>query len=154
MRLIDADALLERLKTSRDCDTCEWECGGRCANPHIIVDVCEAIDEAPTVGGDEGEKWCPLGINKEDDKEILPSAQPEQRWIPCGERLPEPNLSVLVQLNDDFVDPIQIMTLDISKCEGDFFCFWRTQEMGINFDMDDVVAWMPLPEPWKREEDE
>lgn len=84
----------------------------------------------------------------------MDAAPPEQRWIPCSERLPEPNLSVLVQLNDGFVDPIQIMTLNISKSEGDFFCFWRTQEMGIDFDMDDVVAWMPLPEPWEGEQDD
>lgn len=77
----------------------------------------------------------------------LPSAQPG--WIPCSKKLPELNRSVLVQLSDDFVDPIQIMTLDISKCEGDFFYFWRTQEMGINFDMDDVVAWQPLPTPYR-----
>ena len=46
--------------------------------------------------------------------ESLPSAQPEQRWIPCSEKLPEPNRSVLVQLSDDFVDPILIMTFNIS----------------------------------------
>lgn len=76
---------------------------------------------------------------------------PQPQWIPCSKKLPEPNRSVLVQLSDDFVDPIQIMTLDISKLDGDFFCFWRTQEMGIIFDMDDVVAWMPSPKPWKGE---
>lgn len=73
------------------------------------------------------------------------------RWIPCSKKLPELNRSVLVQLSDDFVDPIQIMTLNISKCEGDFFYFWKTQEMGINFEMGDVVAWMPLPTPAKIE---
>ena len=77
----------------------------------------------------------------------LPSAQPG--WIPCSKKLPEPNRSVLVQTSDDFVDPILIMTFNISKCEGDFFCSWRTQEMGIDFDMDDIVAWMPLPTPYQ-----
>lgn len=80
---------------------------------------------------------------------VLKKLPPAQQWIPCSEEMPEPNRSVLVQLSDDFVDPIQIMTLNISKCEGDFFYFWRTQEMGINFDMDDVVAWQPIPEPWE-----
>ena len=76
---------------------------------------------------------------------------PQPGWIPCSKKLPELNRSVLVQLSDDFVDPIQIMTLNISKCEGDFFYFWETQEMGINFEMGDVVAWMPLPTPAKIE---
>lgn len=79
--------------------------------------------------------------------EYMSSAQPG--WIPCSKKLPELNRSVLVQLSDDFVDPIQIMTLNISKCEGDFFYFWETQEMGINFEMGDVVAWMPLPTQWE-----
>ena len=70
-------------------------------------------------------------------------------WIPCSERLPEPNRSVLVQLRVDYADPIQIMTLNISKCEGGFSCIWKTQEMSIYFDMEDVVAWMPLPKSWE-----
>ena len=82
-----------------------------------------------------------------------PGEADAQQWIPCSEEMPEPNRSVLVQLSDDFVDPIQIMTLNISKCEGDFFYFWRTQEMGINFDMGDVVAWQPIPESWKGAQD-
>jgi hypothetical protein len=83
----------------------------------------------------------------------LSELPPAQQWIPCSERLPEVDRSVLVQLSDDFYDPIQVMTLDISKCEGASFC-WRTQEMGINFDMDDVVAWMPLPKPYEGGKDE
>ena len=82
----------------------------------------------------------------------MPPAQPG--WIPCSKKLPEPNQSVLVQSSDDFVDPILIMTFNISKCEGDFFYFWRTLEMGIDFDMDAVVAWMPLPKPWEGGQDE
>ena len=85
-----------------------------------------------------------------DAVKALPSAQ--TGWIPCSKKLPELNRSVLVQLSDDFVDPIQIMTLNISKCEGDFFYFWETQEMGINFEMGAVVAWMPLPKPWEGKE--
>lgn len=82
----------------------------------------------------------------------LPSVTPKQPgWIPCSKKLPELNRSVLVQLSDDFVDQIQIMTFNISKCEGDFFYFWKTKEMGIDFDMDDVVAWMPLPKLWEWE---
>lgn len=76
---------------------------------------------------------------------VSDACNPKDRWIPCSKKLPEPNQSVLVQLSDNFVETIQIMELDVSNCEGDFFYCWRTQEMGIDFDMDDVVAWMPLP---------
>jgi hypothetical protein len=78
-----------------------------------------------------------------------PTIDAEPHWIPCSEKFPEIDRSVLVQLSDEFIDPIQIMTLNISKLDGDFYYSWRTQEMGIDFDMDDVVAWMPLPKPYE-----
>ena len=71
----------------------------------------------------------------------LPSAQPEQQWIPCSERLPEKSGEYLVsgKWGDDKVS--------VGHCEylvedGYFSTAW-------NFD---VLAWMPLPEPWKGEQ--
>ena len=90
-----------------------------------------------------------ISVDLEKIPSVTLSTQPG--WIPCSKKLPELNRSVLVQLSDDFVDQIQIMTFNISKCEGDFFYFWKTKEMGIDFDMDDVVAWMPLPKLWEGE---
>lgn len=58
--------------------------------------------------------------------------RPHGEWIPCSERLPEDEGKYLVSLNygdvtmDSFIDGMFIMNL-------------------IN-----VVAWMPLPEPYKR----
>ena len=80
----------------------------------------------------------------------LPSAQPEQRWIPCSEMLPEEDYwlggsgkqfseKVLVSIanhedEDIFVDVTYTM-------DGEWmlalprYC--------------EIVAWMPLPEPYK-----
>lgn len=109
-----------------------------------VVDLVEEV-ENKRLKGEIDLTYAPMinGIN------ALPPTQPE--WISCSKKLPELNRSVLVQLSNDFIDRIQIMTFNISKCEGDFFYFWRTQEMGIDFDMDDVVAWMPLPKKWEGE---
>lgn len=67
----------------------------------------------------------------------LPSAQSEQKWIPCGERLPEYGEAVLTQLGNDDMEVNWI----IDDEEGEWFSAG-------------VVAWMPLPEPYKEEADD
>ena len=65
----------------------------------------------------------------------LPSAQPEQRWIPCGERLPEERGFYLTTTKDKAV-----------------YCDYWNED---NFDRTEmVIAWMPLPEPYKEERTE
>ena len=64
----------------------------------------------------------------------LPSAQPEQRWIPCSERLPETYGAYLVQ---DVYGTI-------------FVDYWR----GYWVAKTTMVAWMPLPEPYREERTE
>jgi hypothetical protein len=31
---------------------------------------------------------------------------------------------------------------------------WKTQEESLIYDDEEVIAWMPLPEPWKGADDE
>lgn len=76
----------------------------------------------------------------------LPSTEPEQRWIPCSERLPESGVPVLIShvgfVTEDF--------LDIDELLGGEY-FWNS---GISLDEElNNLAWMPLPEPWKGEGD-
>lgn len=65
------------------------------------------------------------------------------QWIPCSERLPEDEEEVIVSVRDDSGDN----TLDYSSC-GWYACagdFWVVD----NEPNYHVVAWMPLPKPWK-----
>ena len=67
------------------------------------------------------------------------------QWIPCSERLQEDEEEVIVSVRDDSGDN----TLDYSSC-GWYACagdFWVVD----NEPNYHVVAWMPLPEPWKGE---
>ena len=75
-----------------------------------------------------------------DDLENLPSAQPEQQWIPCSERLPEPDEEVFVYLWDN------VPYITSMNGEGQ----WDTEYFCVDV-KDAPKAWMPLPEPYKEE---
>ena len=72
----------------------------------------------------------------------LPSAQPEQRWIPCSERLPEKDGRYQVTRHDDVTNTEFI---DILWYEDNLW--WNRHSTG-NYA---VTAWMPLPEPYRGE---
>ena len=68
--------------------------------------------------------------------EMLPSAQPEPHWIPCGERLPEEKQSVLV------TDGSVIWVCDIINTDEGYK--WEDSH-GYWLDLDEWIAWMSLP---------
>ena len=134
-----------------------------------LPEKCEVIDSCPNPVGvacweqflkhrserrtDErldkhtGEDWY-AGMNcAESELYDLPSAQPEHRWIPVTERLPEhPE-------NDDYY----LVTIQCEHYDGwdDYvtgLAEWTKHgwdEMSCYIGQIKVVAWMPLPEPWK-----
>lgn len=50
MRLVDADALREHWHISEKCEECHWN-NRDCSKPpyYSLHDICEAIDEVPTI---------------------------------------------------------------------------------------------------------
>lgn len=91
-------------------------------------------------------EWeAPLDYQIAFDMAIEALKQPTQRWIPVTERLPEVRQGV-------------IMSTKNWTGEG---CYWETtkhhviwKEYGWNATYwdDEVVAWMPMPEPYKEVE--
>lgn len=75
---------------------------------------------------------------------IVALQQPEQRWIPCSERLPKVRQWVLCQCRAGIIDVLRLT---------DDGCWYRkSNEIYMS---GFVLAWMPLPEPYKRgEQDE
>ena len=69
---------------------------------------------------------------------IMPSAQPEQRWIPCSERLPKQGQEVICQCRASI---ITVLKLDAN---GDWY-----QDVNHCYMGGFVIAWMPLPEPYE-----
>lgn len=99
-----------------------------------------------------------------------PSADRPQGWIPCSERLPEEEGNYLVTFGA-FVETINgekviFGDIDGSVSEIGYGCyerdiFWQPTAFGwydldtaTPFDKRAIIAWMPLPEPWKGADDE
>ena len=71
---------------------------------------------------------------------MLPSAQPEQRWIPVSKRFPEKFEYVLVTIKHKNEKP------KTSRAR------WTKARWIGSGQMTDVTAWMPLPEPYKEDD--
>ena len=85
----------------------------------------------------------------------LPSAQPEQRWIPCSERLPEEYGEFLVTMTEkakakDLGFDIDETYIRKMRYNSNGWQLPRHIPSWINEAVkDEVLAWMPLPEPYK-----
>ena len=76
----------------------------------------------------------------------LPPVTPTQKWIPVSERLPEKNGKYLAYIINKKDTNLQyIMTCEYY--EGDLWNWFPDDDCA----SDNVVAWMPLPEPYKAE---
>ena len=80
----------------------------------------------------------------------MPTIDPEPHWIPCSERLPEDDTLKLVNYIDHRPDA------------GDIWIGWHEMENVWYIDGEEhsrergneVIAWMPLPEPYQEGADE
>ena len=110
------------------------------------------LDKTYVVGDDRAKYEWGIGLIESyiSDMKELPSAHPEQQWIPCSERLPHGSWSDLVNvsIHDDSGDtPFDYTSCGWVTTEGEYWIV--ANEINTH-----VVAWMPLPEPWKGESDE
>ena len=155
MRVIDADALLGRVRSEeiqaqahgREFSTCFMSPGGTPSTEWWYVE--DLIENAPTIEAertsvsewqkDFREYMGMLNIPRDDYNGIMeyinevPSAQPEPRWIPCSEKLPTKPGRYLVTQKIPYGMRVTIAYFD-----------W-------NEFLDEAVAWMSPPEPYKGE---
>lgn len=72
----------------------------------------------------------------------------QTRWIPVSERLPEENGQYLITVKykpEASYENIYAEHGEWTDGQWDMFCFGHCGEV------EDIVAWMPLPEPYKAE---
>ena len=90
--------------------------------------------------------------------EQLPSAQQEQRWIPCSERLPEYGVAVLTYDGHCFCVEKRIPTIKDDEGEPIIGNWWVSDDYD-EYDSDyypnlrdgACIAWMPLPESYEED---
>lgn len=97
------------------------------------------------------------GAFHEDDQKILmkrmnelPSAQPESHWIPCSEK-PDRHGRYLTTCSAQGITWQDVVNYGISNERPEFGVSWFVfdDEYGCVLYDNTVVAWMPLPEPYK-----
>ena len=87
----------------------------------------------------------------------LPSAQPEPRWIPCSERLPEIKQHVLLSCYGRVIYGRMISkdgnggypVFEICDSVGEKRPIVLETTVHSKFTTSRIIAWMPLPEPYK-----
>lgn len=119
------------------------------------IDAFGLSEKTRKYGGDHSGYDTRMLYEIQDVLEGLPSAQPERKtgeWTPCSERLPE-------------IKEHHTSEPCIVYCDNEAYAFAELEEnifgqVGWNCERDDdyheavgtVIAWMPLPEPYKGEE--
>ena len=93
----------------------------------------------------------------------LPSAQPEQHWIPVSERMPEDgeNCLVSVRCSNNFLVDRGTYSTDLFKVDEEHFFGKRGESGWYHLSSEygyckilNVIAWMPEPRPYKEIKDE
>lgn len=84
----------------------------------------------------------PLDIERED----IDDAPTEPQWIPCSERLPKYGKNVLITNDKGNVSYGRFRGVEFWQEDGDAHWHWKHNTT------EHVLAWMPLPEPWKGEQ--
>ena len=123
MRLIDVDQLKADYNMGDDCSDCKTNVKA-CEYDRVYskMDFCGWLDDAPTVN----------------------------KWIPCSERLPENGRQVLVYARS--VHYALAKYDEMRDAGGVYRKQWVTFDAWKPFyTIKEVIAWMPLPEPYKGE---
>ena len=117
----------------------------RCTDPAGTFAYCDSIidflENLPSAQPDVARDIATIIENEQDMRVMLASKPSAQQWIPVTERLPKVGRTVICQCRADI---LKLLKLDSG---GDWY-----QDAEHAYMRGFVIAWMPLPEPYKGEE--
>ena len=122
-----------------------------CMKAMICEEVCEECDYYGKTGTDHCEA--------DAVRMAIKALEEQSHWIPCSERLPEANGRYLVTRGLNACGSLwnRIYIANYSDLMGikSEKIWWQGNVGKSDFErLDDVLAWMLLPEPWRGESDE
>lgn len=80
---------------------------------------------------------------------MLPTAQPEPKWIPVSERLPETEEFVLASLTGKYRNITFEHACEIADYADGEWCVYAYPHMSAEKCAELIEAWMPLPKPFE-----
>ena len=88
--------------------------------------------------------------DNENRKEYLPDTNVGNKdgWIPCSEKLPTRYCNCLVTRRNEYEDGFDTGVREDTYVEIEGIWDWQSKHEGL---IDEIIAWMPLPEPYKAE---
>ena len=152
MRLIDADALTKQLEEMADN---EWN--KSVGSSKGLEDAIDVVESMPTI------KTFTLADIEEQYRKGLEKGLEERlhgEWVSCSERLPEENIC-----DDGYVEPSDYVLVFGDHGEYGVSRYWGNRKtkkdnpdsfsdwMDLKWCIQKPIAWMPLPEPYKKEGD-
>lgn len=81
---------------------------------------------------------------------LLSVLNESDNWIPVSERLPEEDKEVLIFTKDKEINKAYHTPKEWSDTQWEWFVF-GTLGYSLTYSDDEVLAWQPLPEPYKAE---
>lgn len=149
MRLIDADELMEEIK-SLSVTVTGTGIEMKEAMKHCRESAMRVIEEQLTVG-----EWIPVEERLPEDKTAVLATVRHRRWI-CDYDLGESEWyehPEYYEVCTVYRDGDEYHKMDDSDYDNISYISVADQEEDIAYPIEEVVAWMPLPEPYKKDGD-
>jgi len=121
-----------------------------------LIDADALKELIPTTSVDmyENCRYCSL-LSEEQVLELIDMTPTVDMWIPCSERLPEPNRHDALNVDVYYLAQTEFGDMIVASYnESHEGTKWWEQMYSYRIFDDEIVAWMPLPEQYREDGEE